>query len=82
MLMEMARHVGLGLSEQEKLESDKSRQLRKTYLYKQMKKVSRWIFSFDPMGSKHAESFGRLQAELSETVKELKKSDGQVKFKP
>lgn len=50
-------------------------------MYKQMKKVSRWIFSFDPMGNRHAESFGVLQAELGEAAKELKKGNGRVSLK-
>jgi len=43
MLSEVARHVGLGPSDWERLETEKSRGARKAYIYKQMMKVSKWI---------------------------------------
>jgi hypothetical protein len=45
-LMEIARHVGLGPVEAERLETEKARGARRAYLYKQMMKVSKWIFQF------------------------------------
>lgn len=46
-LMEIARHVGLGPTEAERLESEKARGARRAYLHKQMMKVSKWIFQFN-----------------------------------
>ena len=48
LVMEIARHVGLGLYDQERLESEKTKAMRRAYLFKQMIKVTKWIFHFDP----------------------------------
>lgn len=74
-MVEFAKHMGLAPIVEEKLETEKQKTQRKAFLFKQVQKICKWVFSYDPEQiSKAVDSAAdNFQERLIYQAKELKK---------